>query len=49
MLNREILNIDMDMTRRPIYDIEHDVWQAIADANGLDYEDIADGDLAEWL
>ena len=49
MLNMEILNIDMDMTRRPIYDIEQDVWQAIADANGLDYEDIADGDLAEWL
>jgi hypothetical protein len=49
MINREILNIDMDMTRRPIYDIEQDVWQAIADANGLDYEDIADGDLAEWL
>jgi hypothetical protein len=49
MLNMEILNIDMDMKRRPIYDIEQDVWQAIADANGLDYEDIADGDLAEWL
>ena len=49
MLNREILNIDMDMTRRPIYDIEQDVWQAIADANGLDYDDIADGDLAECL
>ncbi len=49
MLNREILNIDMDMKRRPIWDIEQDVWQAIADANGLDYEDIADGDLAEWL
>jgi hypothetical protein len=49
MLNREILNIDMDMKRRPIYDIEQDVWQAIADANGLDYEDIADGDLSEWL
>ena len=49
MLNREILNIDMDMKRRPIYDIEQDVWQAIADANGLDYDDIADGDLSEWL
>ena len=49
VLNKEILNIDMDMSRRPIYDIEQDVWQAIADANGLDYEDIADGDLAEWL
>ncbi len=49
MLNREILNIDMDMKRRPIWDIEQDVWQAIADANGLDYEDIADGDLSEWL
>jgi phage-related protein len=49
MLNREILNIDMDMTRRSIYDIEQEVWEAIAEANGLDYEDIADGDLTEWL
>jgi hypothetical protein len=49
MLNREILNIDMDMKRRPIYEIEQDVWQAIADANGLDYDEIADGDLSEWL
>jgi hypothetical protein len=49
MLNREILNIDMDMKRRTIHDIERDVWEAIAEANGLDYEDIADGDLAEWL
>jgi hypothetical protein len=49
MLNREILNIDMDMKRRPIYDIERDVWEAIAEAHGLDYDDIADGDLAEWL
>jgi len=28
---------------------EESVWQAIADANGLDYEDIADGDITEWL
>lgn len=28
---------------------EDDVWQAIADANGLDYDEIADGDLFEWL
>lgn len=28
---------------------EEDVWQAIADANGLDYSEIADGDLVEWL
>ena len=25
------------------------VWQAIADANDLDYSEIADGDLLEWL
>lgn len=28
---------------------EEDVWAAIADANGLDYNEIADGDLIEWL
>lgn len=28
---------------------EESVWAAIAEANGLDYEDIADGDLTEWL
>ena len=28
---------------------ERSVWQAIADAEGLDYSEIADGDLAEWL
>jgi hypothetical protein len=28
---------------------ERSVWQAIADANDLDYSDIADGDLVEWL
>jgi hypothetical protein len=49
MLNREILNIDMDMSRRSFHDIERDAWEAIAEANGLDYDDIADGDLAEWL
>lgn len=49
MLNRDILNIDMDMTRRSIYDIEQEVWEAIAEANGLEYSEIADGDLTEWL
>jgi hypothetical protein len=49
MINREILNILDGMNRRPIYDIEREVWEAIAEANGLDYEDIADGDLTEWL
>jgi hypothetical protein len=39
----------MDMKRRTIHDIERDVWEAIAEANGLDYDDIADGDLTEWL
>jgi hypothetical protein len=28
---------------------EDSVWQAIADANDLDYSEIADGDLFEWL
>jgi hypothetical protein len=28
---------------------EEAVWQAIADANDLDYSEIADGDLIEWL
>lgn len=28
---------------------EESVWQAIADDNGLDYDEIADGDLCEWL
>jgi hypothetical protein len=28
---------------------EANVWQAIADANDLDYNEIADGDLFEWL
>lgn len=28
---------------------EDSVWQAIADANDLDYSEIADGDIFEWL
>ena len=28
---------------------EDDVWEAIAEANGMDYSEIADGDLTEWL
>ena len=28
---------------------EESVWQAIADANGVDYCDVADGDLADYL
>ena len=28
---------------------EDDVWEAIAEAHGLGYSEIADGDLAEWL
>ena len=28
---------------------EDDLWEAIAEANGMDYDEIADGDLAEWL
>jgi len=30
-------------------DNEQDVWEAIAESQGLDYSEIADGDLAEWL
>jgi pyrroloquinoline quinone (PQQ) biosynthesis protein C len=28
---------------------EQDVWEAIAEATGMDYSEIADGDLTEWL
>lgn len=28
---------------------EDDLWEAIAEANGVDYSEIADGDLVEWL
>jgi hypothetical protein len=28
---------------------EEDLWEAIAEANGLDSCEIMDGDLAEWL
>ena len=28
---------------------EENVWDAIAEANDLEYDEIADGDLAEWL
>jgi hypothetical protein len=28
---------------------EEDFWQAIADANDLEYSEIADGDPIEWL
>jgi hypothetical protein len=38
---------DFHDPRRPF--TEESVWQAIADAEGLDYNEIADGDLTEWL
>ena len=28
---------------------EDDLWEAIAESNGLDVSDIMDGDLAEWI
>ena len=28
---------------------EDDLWEAIAELNGMDYSEIADGDLTEWL
>jgi hypothetical protein len=46
------------MAKRPVWQDHHDpdmpltedsLWQAIADAEGLDYNEIADGDLVEWL
>ena len=46
------------MARKPTWQDFHDpdapltedsVWQAIADAEGLDYAEIADGDLVDWL
>ena len=29
--------------------VEDELWQAIADANDLDYNEIADGDILEWI
>lgn len=49
MINKEILNILDNIKRRPIYDIESDIWQAVADEHGLDVDEISDGDLIEWL
>ena len=28
---------------------EEQLWEAIAESQGMDYQEIADGDLAEWL
>ena len=28
---------------------EQQLWEAIAESQGMDYSEIADGDLAEWL
>ena len=28
---------------------EQQLWEAIAESQGMDYAEIADGDLAEWL
>ena len=28
---------------------EEQLWEAIAESQGMDYAEIADGDLAEWL
>jgi hypothetical protein len=28
---------------------QDDVWEAIAESTGMDYSEIADGDLTEWL
>jgi hypothetical protein len=28
---------------------EKELWEAIAEANGVDVSEIADGDLVEWL
>jgi hypothetical protein len=28
---------------------ESDLWEAIAEANGMDASEIMDGDLVEWL
>ncbi len=28
---------------------EEDLWDAIAEANGVDVSEIMDGDLVEWL
>jgi hypothetical protein len=37
------------LTTRDTGYTEEDLWHAIAEANGLDYSEIADGDLVEWI
>jgi hypothetical protein len=32
-----------------IYNEQDDLWEAIAESQGMDYSEIADGDLTEWL
>jgi hypothetical protein len=49
MVSKEILDIVEGMGSRPFWEIEQDVWEAIAEANGLDVSEISDGDLMEWL
>jgi hypothetical protein len=49
MINKALINIDMDMSKRLICDIEADIWEAIAEEQGLDVDEISDGDLVEWL
>jgi hypothetical protein len=28
---------------------EEDLWEAIAEANGVEYTEIMDGDLVDWI
>lgn len=49
MIDKYLLDIDMDMSKRSVYDIEADIWAAIAEEHDLDVDEISDGDLLEWL
>lgn len=42
-------HVDWDAVERRGGMTEDDFWHAVADAEGLDYSDIADGDIVDWL
>lgn len=42
-------HVDWEAVNRRGRLTEEDFWQAIADSHGLDYSEIADGDICEWL
>jgi hypothetical protein len=42
-------HIDWDAVDHRGFLQEDEVWDAIAEAEGLEYSEIADGDILDWL